>query len=146
MDSVNVPWFFTMGVSPFGNLRIEAYLQLPAAYRSLSRPSSAPCAKAFTLCSCSLELSYFLSLVLLYELLEFHKTNNLFGCQFSVKRFYPFCFESFFHLSVKLYFTQIGKTFWFFANLLVLNLCVLLSVRFLLFNILYSVFNERRSS
>ena len=45
-----------MGVSPFGNLRIEAYLQLPAAYRSLSRPSSAPDAKAFTLCSYSLEL------------------------------------------------------------------------------------------
>ena len=45
-----------MGVSPFGYLRIEAYLQLPAAFRSLSRPSSAPDAKAFTLCSCSLEL------------------------------------------------------------------------------------------
>ena len=45
-----------MGVSTFGNLRIEAYLQLPAAYRSLSRPSSAPDAKAFTLRSYSLEL------------------------------------------------------------------------------------------
>ena len=56
MDSCKDPWFFTMGVSPFGNLRIMAYLQLPAAYRSLSRPSSAPDAKAFTLCSCSLEL------------------------------------------------------------------------------------------
>ena len=29
-----VPRFFTVGVSPFGNLRINAYLQLPAAYRS----------------------------------------------------------------------------------------------------------------
>ena len=45
-----------MGVSTFGNPRIEAYLQLPAAYRSLSRPSSAPGAKAFALCSFSLEL------------------------------------------------------------------------------------------
>ena len=36
-------------VSPFGNLRIEAYLRLPVAYRSLSRPSSAPDAKAFPL-------------------------------------------------------------------------------------------------
>ena len=36
-------------VSPFGNLRINVYLQLPAAYRSLSRPSSALDAKAFTL-------------------------------------------------------------------------------------------------
>ena len=36
-------------VSPFGNLRVETYLQLTAAYRSLSRPSSAPDAKAFPL-------------------------------------------------------------------------------------------------
>ena len=57
MDSRYVPWLFIMGVSPFGNLRVVAYLQLTAAYRSLSRPSSAPDAKAFTLCSCSLELS-----------------------------------------------------------------------------------------
>ena len=35
-------------VSPFGNLRINAYLQLPEAYRCLSRPSSAPSAKAST--------------------------------------------------------------------------------------------------
>ena len=65
-----------MGVSPFGNPRIEAYLQLPVAYRSLSRPSSAPDAKAFTLCSFSLELSLdqFLDLCCsLFELLEFHK-------------------------------------------------------------------------
>ena len=80
---------------------------------------------------------FFLSLVLLYKLLEFHKTNNLFGCQFSVKRFYPFCFESFFHLSVKLYFYPNWKDLLIFANLLVLNLCVLLSVRFLLFNTLF---------
>ena len=38
-------------VSPFGYLRIKAYLQLPAAFRSLSRPSSASDAKAFTLYS-----------------------------------------------------------------------------------------------
>ena len=36
-------------VSPFGHLRINAYLQLPEAFRSLSRPSSAPDAKAFPL-------------------------------------------------------------------------------------------------
>ena len=45
-----------MGVSSFGNLRVNAYLQLTAAYRSLSRPSSAPDAKAFALRSYSLEL------------------------------------------------------------------------------------------
>ena len=44
-------------VSPFGYLRIVAYLQLPEAFRSLSRPSSAPDAKAFPLRSSSLDLS-----------------------------------------------------------------------------------------
>ena len=43
-------------VSPFGDLRIEAYLRLPEAYRSLSRPSSAPDAKAFPLRSYQLDL------------------------------------------------------------------------------------------
>ena len=43
-------------VPPFGNLRVEGYLHLTAAYRSLSRPSSAPSAKASALCSCSLDL------------------------------------------------------------------------------------------
>ena len=36
-------------VSPFGNLRINSYLHLPEAYRSLSRPSSPIDAKAFTI-------------------------------------------------------------------------------------------------
>ena len=36
-------------VSPFGHPGINAYVQLPQAYRSLSRPSSAPDAKAFPL-------------------------------------------------------------------------------------------------
>ena len=36
-------------VPTFGNLRVNGYLLLTAAYRSLSRPSSAPSAKAFTL-------------------------------------------------------------------------------------------------
>ncbi len=43
-------------IAPFGYPRIKAYLRLPVAFRSLSRPSSAPSAKAFTLCSCSLDL------------------------------------------------------------------------------------------
>ena len=55
MYSVKDLWFFTIGVSPFGNLRVKAYFQLTAAYRRLSRPSSALGAKAFTLCSFSLE-------------------------------------------------------------------------------------------
>ena len=55
-DSPYVSTGLLYWVSPFGNPRIEAYLQLPEAYRSLSRPSSAPDAKAFALCSFSLEL------------------------------------------------------------------------------------------
>ena len=47
---------FPYEVPPFGNLRINGYLLLPAAYRSLSRPSSAPGAKAFPLCSYQLGL------------------------------------------------------------------------------------------
>ena len=48
-DSTQVDRVLLCRVSPFGNLRIVAYVQLPAAYRSLSRPSSAPDAKAFPL-------------------------------------------------------------------------------------------------
>ena len=43
-------------VPPFGNLRVNGYVLLTAAYRSLSRPSSAPSAKASALCSFSLDL------------------------------------------------------------------------------------------
>ena len=48
-DSVHADTVLPCRVSPFGNLRINAYLQLPEAFRSLSRPSSAPDAKAFPL-------------------------------------------------------------------------------------------------
>ena len=43
-------------VSSFGDLRFNGYVLLGAAFRSLSRPSSAPSAKAFTKCSLSLDL------------------------------------------------------------------------------------------
>ena len=49
MDSAYADAVLPHRVSPFGYLRIEAYLQLPEAFRSLSRPSSAPDAKAFPL-------------------------------------------------------------------------------------------------
>ena len=39
-------WPSTSRVAPFGNLRVNAYLQLTEAYRSLSRPSSPLRAKA----------------------------------------------------------------------------------------------------
>ena len=56
-DSTYVAGVLLQRVSPFGNLRIKAHLQLPEAYRSLSRPSSAPDAKAFPLRSYQLDLS-----------------------------------------------------------------------------------------
>ena len=54
--SMHVDTVLPYRVSPFGNLRIDAYVPLPEAYRSLSRPSSAPDAKAFPLRSFSLDL------------------------------------------------------------------------------------------
>ena len=48
-DSTQVSGVLLRRVSPFGNPGIKAYVQLPQAYRSLSRPSSAPDAKAFPL-------------------------------------------------------------------------------------------------
>ena len=56
MDSVYVDTGLLCRVPPFRNLRINAYLQLPEAYRSLSRLSSAPDAKAFPLYSLQLDL------------------------------------------------------------------------------------------
>ena len=44
----------TYWVAPFGNPGIKGYLHLLQAYRSLSRPSSPPRAKAFTIRSCFL--------------------------------------------------------------------------------------------
>ena len=53
----NVPEYEPRWVSSFRDPRINAHLQLPEAYRSLSRLSSAPSAKAFALRPCSLDLS-----------------------------------------------------------------------------------------
>ena len=52
-----------MRVSPFRDLRIDGYLLLPEAFRSLSRLSSAPSAKAFALRSSSLDLASLLLLL-----------------------------------------------------------------------------------
>ena len=59
MNSVYGDGGFLRRVSPFRNLRVIGYLLLAAAYRSLSRLSSALSAKASTLRSCS--LNHFLS-------------------------------------------------------------------------------------
>ena len=57
-NSMHVSAGLLQRVSPFGNLRIKAHLQLPEAYRSLSRLSSAPDAKAFPLHSLQLDLLF----------------------------------------------------------------------------------------
>ncbi len=49
-------WVLPMQVSPFRNPRVIGYLLLTAAYRSLSRLSSALSAKASALCSFLLDL------------------------------------------------------------------------------------------
>ena len=60
-DSMQDTGVLLQWVSPFGNLRIKGYLHLPEAYRSLSRPSSAPDAKAFPLRSYQLDLQLSIS-------------------------------------------------------------------------------------
>ena len=49
MDSCMDTWSLSMWVSPFRNPRLSGYLLLPAAFRSLSRLSSALSAKASSL-------------------------------------------------------------------------------------------------
>ena len=56
MDLRTDTWGLPTWVSPFRHLRISGYLRLPGAFRSLSRLSSAPSAKASTLRSSSLDL------------------------------------------------------------------------------------------
>ena len=57
MDSRMDTWSLSMWVSPFRDPRLSGYLLLPAAFRSLSRLSSALSAKASALCSFLLNLS-----------------------------------------------------------------------------------------
>ena len=47
-------------VAPFGYPGINGYLRLPRAFRSLSRPSSPPRAKASTVCPCLLSLTSYI--------------------------------------------------------------------------------------
>ena len=72
-------------VSPFGYLRVYGYLLLTAAFRSLSRPSSAPDAKAFPLRSYQLDLSRTTSSAVLYWIMNyagFTEDVNFFGSLF----------------------------------------------------------------
>ncbi len=60
-------------VVPFGNLWIKGYLHLPRAYRSLSRPSSPPRAKASAMrpCLLSFKLTTYGSIYTFSSLLNF---------------------------------------------------------------------------
>ena len=51
-DSNRDDALFAQQVAPFGNPRIDSYLPIPAAYRSLSRPSSPSRAQASPMCPC----------------------------------------------------------------------------------------------
>ena len=58
-------------VSTFGHLRIYACVQLPAAFRSLPRPSSAPGAKASSICSFLLDpKGLFFPAIILFQLVS----------------------------------------------------------------------------
>ena len=72
-------WVFPSQVSPFRHLRINGYLLLPEAFRSLSRLSSALSAKASTLCSFLLNqlLMYSVTPASFWLVLFSHSSN---GC------------------------------------------------------------------
>ena len=77
--STHVDGVWLHRVSPFGYLRINAYLPLPEAFRSLSRPSSAPDAKAFTLRSYKLDL---VKLLVLSRIMQALSTEVFRNCLF----------------------------------------------------------------
>ena len=63
-------------IAPFGHLRVKGHLHLTAAFRSLSRPSSADIAKASTVCSyylslCKIHTLTFLAFKISLDLLSF---------------------------------------------------------------------------
>ena len=67
-------------VAPFGHPRIKGYLLLPVAFRSLSRPSSPPRAKASTVCPCLLSARRTIKCGLIYlklALLVFSRLSTL---------------------------------------------------------------------
>ena len=64
-------------VSPFGYPRINAYSQLPTAFRSVLRPSSPLIAKAFTKCP-YLSLDSYNINILLSQYVHITSTKNLF--------------------------------------------------------------------
>lgn len=60
---MDIQSFFTVWVPSFGHPRLDGYLLLPVAFRSLSRPSSALSAKASSLRSLQLNLQNSLAIL-----------------------------------------------------------------------------------
>ena len=77
-------------VSPFGYPRINAYSQLPTAFRSVLRPSSPLIAKAFTKCP-YLSLDSYNINILLSQYVHITSTKNL---------FYPLFFRILVYISI----------------------------------------------
>ena len=73
MDSCCVPWFFTMGVSPFGNLRIYRLFAAPRSLSQLVTSFFGSWCQGIHLALLFGSTSW--TFVLVLELLEFHKTN-----------------------------------------------------------------------
>ena len=88
-------------VPPFGYPRISAYSQLPAAFRSVSRPSSPLIAKASTKCS--------------YHSLDSSSCINNLSSIHSLSKIYPL-----FILQIKVYYTFSYR----FFNLSSYSLCL----------------------
>ena len=79
-------WSSSRRVSPFRHLRINGHLLLPAAFRSLSRPSSALSAKASTLRSFLFDLPVLLAFKTGGSLaVSFHRVYNVMS---------SYCFDS----------------------------------------------------
>ena len=86
MYSTCSDWSSSRRVSPFRHLRINGYLLLPAAFRSLSRPSSALSAKASTLRSFLFDLPVLLAFKTGGSLaVSFHRVYNVMS---------SYCFDS----------------------------------------------------
>ena len=81
-DSTHADRVLLCRVSPFGNPWINAYVRLPTAYRSLSRPSSALDAKAFPLRSFQLDLAA--HIVRLLVLTRIMQASDLVHCSICV--------------------------------------------------------------
>ena len=137
-----------MRVSPFGNPRVNVYFQLTAAYRRLSRPSSALSAKAFTLRSFSLEQPFCFSPFCFTEIwnkFSFFAWASQIIVFWVVRSKKTFIFRSYVVLSASRFLLKptklfplllYGKTFIIFNN----KFFSITTICFVSF--LYSVFNE----